>query len=238
MTGGVYESSARVLCARRVLHTSRPDGATGTHAHRGASGLPDAHTRRKCKPGGASNCLASVQPARPLPDDATMNGKLRFLLRKLEILKIKEVLGMAHGGRRPGAGRKPKRARVLTLPSVATSEPAAEEPIEEFDASNSLTFDERQVWMQQAPLAFRNRTLTRSSALAFERYCKVVVMERNEAKSSGVGRPNHRGLLKQINAYELQFMLTPNGRPMPDANSQPGPAAGAGMAGKLGKFRS
>jgi hypothetical protein len=62
-----------------------------------------------------------------------------------------------------------------------------------------------------------NRTLTRATALAFERYCKVAVLERNEAKSSGVGGSNHRGLLKQINAYELQFMLVPCGKPLPEA---------------------
>jgi hypothetical protein len=50
--------------------------------------------------------------------------------------------------------------------------------------------------------------------LSFERYCKVVVLERNEAKSSAMGGANHRGLLKQINSYELQFMLTPAGKPM------------------------
>jgi hypothetical protein len=81
--------------------------------------------------------------------------------------------------------------------------------------------DERLVWLKQAPHAFRNRTLTRATALAFERYCKVVVLERNEAKSSGVGGANHRGLLKQINAYELQFMLTPAGKPMLDAPAAP-----------------
>ena len=89
-------------------------------------------------------------------------------------------------------------------------------PVEEFDAPDDLSRDERQVWMQQAPHAFRNRTLTRASALSFERYCKVVVMERNESKSSAAGGANHRGLLRQINAYELQFVLTPCGKPMPD----------------------
>jgi hypothetical protein len=88
--------------------------------------------------------------------------------------------------------------------------------MEEFDPPESLDKDERSVWDQQAPHAFRNRTLTRASALAFERYCRVVVMERNEAKSSGKGGANHRGLLRQINAYELQFVLTPCGKPMPE----------------------
>lgn len=127
---------------------------------------------------------------------------------------------MARGGARPGAGRKPKNptaARLLKHPSsqpvVPTTNGAS--PIEEFEAPDDLTAEERAIWMKQAPFAFANRTLTRSSAMAFERYCKIVAMERAEANSSARGGPNHRGLLKQINAYELQFILTPSGKAMP-----------------------
>ncbi len=70
------------------------------------------------------------------------------------------------------------------------------------------------MWERQAPHAFAARTLTRASALAFTRYCQIVVLEQAEAKSSGRGGSNHRGLLKQINAYELQFMLVPCGKPL------------------------
>lgn len=137
---------------------------------------------------------------------------------------------MPRGGRRIGAGRKPKpkdsntlSARVLNHPSSSGVVPTTDGPgeIEEFDAPNDLGLDERHVWLKQAPHAFKNRTLTRSTALSFERYCKVVVLERNEAKSSGVGGPNHRGLLRQINAYELQFMLTPAGKPVIKSASVP-----------------
>lgn len=123
---------------------------------------------------------------------------------------------MPRGGRRVGAGRKPKPkepARVLAHPSVPTTD-VVEAPIEEFDAPNDLTIDERHVWLKQAPHAFANRTLTKATALAFERYCKLVVLERNEAKSSGVGGANHRGLLRQVNELELQFLLTPSGKPI------------------------
>lgn len=135
---------------------------------------------------------------------------------------------MGRGGKRVGAGRKPKpkngtSARVLPHPSSPVVPPSTNAPVEveEFDAPNDLTADERAVWLKQAPHAFRNRTLTRGTALSFERYCKVVVLERNEAKSSGMGGPNHRGLLRQINAYELQFMLTPAGKPMLDGPAVP-----------------
>lgn len=90
------------------------------------------------------------------------------------------------------------------------------------------------VWATQAPHAFQNRTLTQASALSFARYCQVVVLERNEAKSSAMGGANHRGLLKQINAYELQFMLVPNGRAMP----VPADVTTAPVISKLSRFLS
>lgn len=127
---------------------------------------------------------------------------------------------MPSGGNRIGAGRKPRpdsrrsrqRGRVLRHPSApTTSQPT---PIEQFDAPAELTADERAVWVKQAPHAVANRTLTKATALSFERYCRIVVLERHEAKSSGMAGPNHRGMLKQLNAYELQFMLIPAGKPM------------------------
>ena len=74
---------------------------------------------------------------------------------------------MPRGGRRHGAGRKPKPkvgadlARVLRHPSVPTTNQTS--PIEEFDAPDDLTADERGVWLKQAPYAFKNRTLTRAT---------------------------------------------------------------------------
>lgn len=134
---------------------------------------------------------------------------------------------MGRGGRRPGAGRKPKprddQGRVLMHPSSAglassaAPPPESQAPVEVFEAPASLSPEERAVWDRQAPHAFAARTLTRASALAFARYCQIVVLEQAEAKSSGRGGTNHRGLLKQINAYELQFLLVPCGKPLAGA---------------------
>ncbi len=134
-----------------------------------------------------------------------------------------------HGGRRFGAGRKPKsererlvhgntghRGRLLTHPRVPLLD-TAPPVIDEFDAPDTLMTDERHVWLRQAPYAFRNGTLTRASALSFERYCRLVVREQAESKSSGCDGPNHRGMQKQLNALELQFGLTAAGKPMADA---------------------
>ncbi len=143
---------------------------------------------------------------------------------------------MPRGGKRIGAGRKPKPkvgfdlARVLKHPSVPTTNTPLP-PIEEFDAPDDLTAEERGIWLKQAPHAFAQRTLTRATALAFERYCKIVILERNEAKSSGVGGANHRGLLKQLNAYEVQFMLMPAGKPMTAPVEQPQDADDAFFGG-------
>lgn len=135
---------------------------------------------------------------------------------------------MPRGGKRIGAGRKPKSktAKLLQHPSAPTpptTNPIT--PVEEFDAPDSLSMDARHVWMQQAPHAFVNRTLVPASAMAFERYCEVVVLERNERKSSGVGGANHRGLLKELRALEERFILAPLGKAMPVPDRAPGAPA-------------
>lgn len=150
---------------------------------------------------------------------------------------------MPRGGFRPGSGRKPKslhqhmldgtapKGRLLAHPSVPTViDPSI--PVESFDPPETLTAEQRAVWVKQAPHAFENRTLTRATSLAFERYCTIVVLEACEAKSSGVGGANHRGLLKLINDYELQFMLTPNGKPLAAPAAAP-----AEPANPIAKFR-
>ena len=57
--------------------------------------------------------------------------------------------------------------------------------------------------------------------MAFERYCEVVVLERNERKSSAVGGANHRGLLKELRALEERFILSPMGKAMPVPDTRP-----------------
>ncbi len=138
---------------------------------------------------------------------------------------------MPRGGSRIGAGRKRKprednglQARVLQHPSSQAAEAAIpmDEPLgmDDFAVPDALSVDERNVWLRQAPLACGKGTLTKASALSFERYCRVVVLEGNESKSSGMGGPKHIALLKQVNAYELQFMLTAAGKPLADVSAK------------------
>lgn len=139
---------------------------------------------------------------------------------------------MPKGGARPGAGRPRKTAeqraidgnaghrpvaRVFAHPS---SIPAIPEPveIEEFDAPDDLTMDERHVWMELAPHAFAARTLTKATAEAFKLLCRNVLLER-ELRASVLdrGRPAHQGMIHKVETAMLRFNLSPCGRPMYEA---------------------
>ena len=131
--------------------------------------------------------------------------------------------GIGSGGRRPGTGRKRKtalqkaiggnaghRGKVLAHPSALNT---AVVEIEEFDAPDDLTRDERLVWLRLAPHAFANRTLTKATALAFELLCRNVVLERRLAASAlGAAGADHRGLIQRVDAELLSFNLKPCGK--------------------------
>lgn len=146
---------------------------------------------------------------------------------------------MGWGGRRPGAGAKPKALRERALLAVPSRSPhvqasAASVPAEPVDAPApaTLTDDERAVWVRQAPFAVRARTLTPSTALSFERYVRMVVLEDRLSRDvDAAGGTNHRGILQRINALELQFCLTPAGKALLDA-----PAAEAKPVSPLDRF--
>lgn len=143
---------------------------------------------------------------------------------------------MGWGGRRPGAGAKPKSKRARALsgvpahrnvvahPSVPVSPPSTNSDqapaVDEFAAPDSLNAEERAVWLRQAPFAFKNGTLTRATAMSFERYCRMVVLERSFSTADS----DHRGLLQRINAVELQFLLTPCGKAMAEPEQPAKPA--------------
>lgn len=139
---------------------------------------------------------------------------------------------MGWGGKRRGAGAK-RKARVLAHPSVPPTTNGGS-PVEEFDAPDDLLKEERDVWLKQAPHAFSNRTLTKPAAMAFERYCKIVVTERALARTEA-GSSDHRGLLKLINDLEKQFGLVPDAKGAPLAPAVP--AQDEKPASKLDRFR-
>lgn len=130
---------------------------------------------------------------------------------------------MGWGGRRPGAGAKPKALReraLLAVPSRVAVPAELPAPVDAPPPA-TLTEAERAVWVRQAPFAVRARTLTASTAMSFERYCRLVVLEAAMGVDPAVaGAANHRGILQRINTLELQFLLTPVGKPVSDATAE------------------
>lgn len=130
------------------------------------------------------------------------------------------------GGRRVGAGAKRKSdharavtgrgARVLSHPSAPDVAPPA--PIEEFDAPDDLTMDERHVWLELAPHAFAARTLTKGTAEAFKLLCRNVLLEK-EMRASVLdrGRAAHQGMIHKVETAMLRFNLSPCGKAMVEA---------------------
>jgi len=71
------------------------------------------------------------------------------------------------------------------------------------------------VWHELAPHAFEARTLTPATAAAFVMLCRAVVQERAlSASPSGVGGPNHRGLMHRVSTWLKDFAIAPFGKPL------------------------
>ena len=133
---------------------------------------------------------------------------------------------MARGGKRPGAGRKPKESHLRILDggashrsarkapeSAAVSDTAIAEP--SIDAIAVPAYlnepDAIAVWSELAPLAHDARTLTKATARSFSMLCRLVPLEIKLA-SLAAGGPEHRGVFQRVNALMLQFNLTPCGK--------------------------
>lgn len=143
--------------------------------------------------------------------------------------------GLGSGGRRPGSGRKPKseiarsldgnarRGKVLPHPSAASAPPPPPPPkLDEADAPDDLNFQERAVWLELAPHAMANRTLTAATSLGFRMLCRNVALERQYSGSVlDRGGANHRGLIQRIDAELLRFNLAPCGKPVAQADNKP-----------------
>jgi hypothetical protein len=117
------------------------------------------------------------------------------------------------------------RGRVLAHPSVPPV--ALVVAVEEFDAPNVLTLEERHVWLELAPHAFKAGTLTAASALAFVLLCQNVIRERKYGASlTDCGGSSHRGLIQRVEGGLEAFDLRPRGKPMTaPAVAQPEPKA-------------
>src|SRR3990167_5947302 len=143
--------------------------------------------------------------------------------------------GVGSGGRRPGAGAKRRSAadpavtgtrsrvsvpaRVLSHPSVPAAPVAPALPvIDEADAPDDLTRDERLVWLELAPHAMANGTLVPATSLAFRLLCRNIVLERTASQAPlARGTADHRGLIQRVDAELLRFNLAPCGKLMAGA---------------------
>lgn len=132
-----------------------------------------------------------------------------------------------HGGGRQGAGRKPK-SRVLRSfdggaakrGRSATAAPTVPAPVDEFDAPDCLTTEQRLVWLELAPYAFAARTLTKGTMAAFIMLCRNVVTERGLAASALAGTPDHRGMIQRVDAELGAFSLRPCGKAIYEAEDE------------------
>jgi hypothetical protein len=148
--------------------------------------------------------------------------------------------GKGSGGKRTGAGRprKPRdegevpKGRVLTHPrtNVTFLRSAAPAPVvvEEFDAPNELTLDERRVWMELAPHAFKHGTLTPSTSKAFVALCRIVLRE-GEMAASVLDRcsTKHMNVFREMNKGLDAFGLRPDGKVSVEAPAQAEPQKAA-----------
>jgi hypothetical protein len=111
----------------------------------------------------------------------------------------------------------------LLHPSVATVPPQRLVPkVDIEDAPDDLVVDERNVWLELAPHAIANGTLTDATSLAFRLLCRNVVLERRYAVSVlDAGGANHRGMIQRIDAELLRFNLAPCGKAIASLEGQP-----------------
>lgn len=117
---------------------------------------------------------------------------------------------MGRGGRRAGAGRKPK---LTVVPPVLEGGAAPVETGSIPDPSG-LTAAERKVWERLAPLARERQTLTPATAPGFEILCQQWVLERALAADTVErGGPGHRGVVQRVQSLLKEFDLLPNGKP-------------------------
>jgi hypothetical protein len=128
---------------------------------------------------------------------------------------------------RAAKGNTTKRRQPATVLAHPSAPAVPERPtlpvVDEADAPDDLTMEERKVWMRLAPKAMAAGTLTVLSAESFAKLCRLEVVV-NELANAPLqkGTPNHRAWIHELDGMYANFGLRPAGKPMPDAAaSQP-----------------
>ena len=149
---------------------------------------------------------------------------------------------MPRGGRRPGAGRPKRSARVLAMPAVtAASAPPASAPAKKTKAPSPpkrrLTRDAYKVWARLAPAAAARGTLTVETVHGFALLCDLVVTHERLTKqleTDGWAYTNSFGERKRhalwgvwqnvtlrVEQQLARFGLIGEGRPLAQASAAP-----------------
>ena len=124
------------------------------------------------------------------------------------------------GGARLGAGRKRrdpeatwlsgnagKRGGPKARPAAAPADTADVQPPPDMLPADAA------VWMELAPHALAERTLTPATAVAFSWLCGLVMIERKlRAAPLAVAGPDHRGLMQRVESGLARFRLTADGK--------------------------
>src|SRR5262245_58675240 len=106
---------------------------------------------------------------------------------------------MPRGGARVGAGRKPKERPLAALHGhrdrpLVDPPPAVDTPPEPVEPPATVTGLTLKVWLELAPYALAERTLSPKTAAAFELLCRAIVLERKLGRGRDRGGSNHRGM--------------------------------------------
>jgi hypothetical protein len=126
--------------------------------------------------------------------------------------------GIGSGGH-AASGKKPKDRATRNLHGARDRQRAGSggqlPPVEEFNAPNDLNTDERNVWLDLAPGAFKARTLTKATAYAFKLLCRNVLLEQAlRADVEKRGGADHRGVLQRVENGLTAFGLRAIGKPI------------------------
>lgn len=159
--------------------------------------------------------------------------------------------GRGSGGKRVGAGRKPKDALLRSIqggrdrrpepaPPSADPGPTAVAPIATIQPPADLTAEELAIWNRDAPLAEAERTLVLATASAFREFCELEALknkmlvsikeEMTTVDDKGVERSNpllthYRGAVQRLSTFRKDFKLAPFGKDLVAPVEQPRPQA-------------
>lgn len=134
---------------------------------------------------------------------------------------------MPRGGRRAGAGRKPKTPHLRAIDGgagkrgLAPMTASATAPVEILEPPATVTGAVLVVWQDLAPAAIVERTLTAATLTAFAMLCRNVVLERKLGSSHTKGNAAHRGMIQRVQADLSAFNLRPCGKALYQPDAQP-----------------